>query len=333
MANQLLASRKIAAKFWSIHRTGPFDLVQTPSYFAPGYALLHNGKVPVVCRISSYAPLLRAAAGQQRNFSDYLTDWLEIRQVTAAEARFAPSEFIAGYYRRIEGVATDIIRTPLEQGGGTVDDSLYGEFCPAGPYLLFFGTLNRVKGADLLADVLPAILQKYEHLAVVFIGRDDGMAGGGKLFAHLQEQCKEYAARLHYFPPMAKSRLNPFIANAEAVLFPSRVDNYPNACLEALMLGKTVIGASDSSLEEIISNGVNGFLFQNGDTQSLRTCIEKCLNQSGEEKEKLHQGILAAIEQIKGEDRIGQLLCYYDQVLAAFANKQGNRVSPPAGSG
>jgi predicted membrane GTPase involved in stress response len=33
---------------------------------------------------------------------------------------------------------------------------------------------------------------------------------------------------------------------------PSRVDNYPNACLEALSLGVPVIGTYDSSLDEMI---------------------------------------------------------------------------------
>jgi glycosyltransferase involved in cell wall biosynthesis len=47
------------------------------------------------------------------------------------------------------------------------------------------------------------------------------------------------------------------------------IDNLPNACLEAMGLGKPVIGTTGASFEELITDGVNGFLVPPNDPEGL----------------------------------------------------------------
>lgn len=319
---RLVMARAVAAAFWKAQRQVGFDLVQSASYQAPGYALLGNGSVPVVCRISSYTPLLLAAEGSRRNFAEYLLNWMELRQVIGADAAFAPSSLLAGHFRRLESCEAEVVRTPPDQAEVEPDDVFFEENRPKGRYLLFFGTLNRVKGVDLLAPVLPAILTRHPELSCVFIGRDDGVPGGGKLADLLRQECRDFLPRLFFFPALGKSRLYPFIGDAEAVLMPSRSDNYPNACLEALQLGTPVVGADGSSIEEIVTDGVNGVLFRNGDSESLRDGIERVLNLSPTERAALKDGVKASMAAVIAEDRIGQLLGYYGKVARLYQGKQ-----------
>lgn len=100
---RILSARRLTSAVWKIHRANPFDILQASSYMAPGYALRRNGRIPLVCRVSSYTPLLRSAYGRQRSIGDYMRDWLEIRQVLDAEASFAPSRFMATTFARLEG--------------------------------------------------------------------------------------------------------------------------------------------------------------------------------------------------------------------------------------
>ncbi len=315
---RLLVARVCASGFLAAHAEVGFDLVQASSYQAPGYALLGNGVVPVVCRVSSYTPLYAAANGIKRSFSEYLLDWMELRQVVDADASFSPSRFMADYFERLEAHELEVVRTPLEDLSAPEDDAFFAEHAPRSRYLIYFGTLNRVKGVDLLVRALPAVLSRHRDLSVVFIGRDDGGSDGVSYADRLRQACPELLERLHFFPVLPKKRLFPFVRGAAAALVPSRVDNYPNVCLEALQLGTPVIASDHSSLEEMVTDGVNGYLFRNGDAESLALCIERLLALSGEEFAALRQGGRSTAEAIAGEDRIGELLAFYRRVIQQF---------------
>ena len=123
--SQLASSRRIATKFWEIHKSSPFDILQASSYMAPGYALLKNGKVPMVCRVSSYTPALRSAYGRKKSFCESLSDWLEVQQVAKAEASFAPSRLVSNIFFKVTGCAPTVIRTPMDIQEPILDYSFF----------------------------------------------------------------------------------------------------------------------------------------------------------------------------------------------------------------
>jgi glycosyltransferase involved in cell wall biosynthesis len=283
---------------------------------APGHALLRNGRLPLVCRISSYTPLLRSANGKQRGLPEYLSDWLEIRQVLDAEASFAPSALMATTFARLEAHEPQVIRTPVDLRDTSMDPSYYQNPLTGMPYLLFFGTLNRVKGADLLAQAMPSVFERHEDLALVFVGRDDGWPGCLKAFDFVSSHCQPFEHRLHYHPVLPKAQLYPFIANALGVLMPSRIDNYPNACLEAQSLGVPVVGTYGSSLDEMIVDGEIGFLAKNGDAASLGDAVERLLSLTQVGRQRMRERILTSVRSMASEDRIGQLLTLYQAAMS-----------------
>ncbi len=322
LLRQVGAARALAAVVWRVHRHSRLDLLQTSSYATPGLLLRRNGYIPLVCRISSYTPLLRSAYGRRRNLGDYMSDWLEIRQVLDADAAFAPSHLLANTFARLEGYRPLVIPTPVAPPAlHALDESLYQSRLAGTPYLLFFGTLSRIKGVDLLADVIAPVLEQHSRLMFVFIGRDDGLPDGQQVFDYLCARCPTCVHRMLYLPAMPKSRLYPFIAHATAVLMPSRVDNYPNACLEAQSLGIPVIGTHDSSLDEMIVDNETGFLVPNEDTAGLRVAIERLLARSPAEQQAMRDRILAHIQAIHAEDRVGQLVDLYATTCATFQRK------------
>jgi len=315
---QVLSARRLARKVWAIHSLRPFDVFQTSSYLTPGYALSHNGRVPLVCRVSSYTPLIRSAYGAKSSLGDVLGDWLEARQVLESDACFTPSRFMANTYERQIGRHPDILRSPLEGLATALDPAFYQMHLLEKKYLLFFGTLSRIKGVDLLAEALPPLFEKFPQFEVVFIGRDDGMPEGTKVADYINSRCQGYANRLHFYPALDKSQLFPVIEHALGVLFPSRVDNYPNAALEALAAGVPIIGSDDSSLEEMIIDGETGFLMRNGQAGSLAAAILRLLEMSPEQRQKMVDNIRSETASIQNEDRIGQLVSYYLSVIEKF---------------
>jgi glycosyltransferase involved in cell wall biosynthesis len=315
---QVRSAQRLAKQFWQAASGNPVDIVQASSFGSPGYTLRHNGQMPVVCRISSYTPLYRSASGQRRSFGDYLSDWLEVRQVLDAQASFAPSELMASAFARVEGHRPLVIRSPANVDEVSYDPSFYERHLSGQRYLLYFGTLNRIKGVDLLAPVAGKLLPRHPELNLVFIGRDHGLRDGQKVFDFVRQANEAYQSQLFYHPGLLKSQLYPVIKNSLGVLMPSRVDNYPNACLEALSLGIPVVGTYESSLDEMIGDGKTGFLARNDDADSFGEAVERLLSLSPAQSLEMRQQILSLADKMKAEDRIGQLIAFYEQTCAAF---------------
>jgi len=318
---QIISSRRLEKVLWRVHKANPIDLVQVSSYKSPGYTLLHNKRLPIVCRISSSSSLKRSANDMRRNLAEHLLDWLEIRQILDSNASFAPSRFIASIFSRHEGYTPSVIRTPLDTVEITPDPSFYKTHLAGKSYLLYFGSLNRVKGADLLAHAITPLFDKYPGVIFAFIGRDDGFSDSSKIFDYICGVNSKYKDRLFYHPALPKTQLYPVIANAIGILMPSRVDNYPNVCLEAHELGVPVVGTYNSSLDEMIVDSRSGFLAENEDPVSLREAIDKLMALSPKQRRQMRQDISESIRQIRAEDRISELVDFYQTTISEFNSR------------
>jgi glycosyltransferase involved in cell wall biosynthesis len=284
-----------------------------------------NNKIPLVCRSSGYTPLFRSANGNSvSGLGEYLAEWLDLRLILDADASFAPSQFTASIYQRFEAHTLRVIHSPVEDLSKIIqDESFYSNHLKGKKYLLYFSALNRLKGIDLVIPILPNLLKNNPELHFVFIGHDVGLPGIPEVYPYIRELCSVYKERLHYSPPLEKSQLYPVIANAAAVVMPSRVDNYPNACLDALVLGTPVIASDNSSLEEMIVEGVTGFLIENSVSDSLEKVIYRVLNQTIEEKRIMKKNILLYVESLRSEDPVSQLLVLYEQTINEFQANKG----------
>jgi glycosyltransferase involved in cell wall biosynthesis len=315
----LRAAKRIEKAVWEHHRKSPLDILQTASYSAPGFSLRRNGKIPIVCRISAYTPLLRSAYGRRRQFGEYLTDWLEIRQVLDADASFSPSEFISNHYERMEGFKPPVLRSPVDTRNIELDHSLFQEQFSSFRYFVFVGTLSKTKGVDLLADAIPDFLKAHPEIHFVFIGRDAGIPGYPSSMNYVNLKCKGFEKNIHYLPALAKSRLYPIMSHALAVVIPSRVDNYPNVCIEAHAMNVPVIGTNNSSLEEMIQDEETGFLIQNSNASDLARALGMVAELSPEKRQQIKENIRKQIQSIENEDRIEQLILLYTNTIRKFS--------------
>jgi glycogen synthase len=318
LLRQIVRAKKLANRFWREYDKAPFDVVQVSSYATPGLFLLGNKRLPLVCRVSSYTPLWRSAYGYPSSFSENLRDWLELQQVAKANRRYAPSRFIARTFQRIEAIELDILRTPVDNRIHASDRSYFIQHRPSGSYLLFFGTLSRIKGIDLLSEIINPLLKKFPQLHLVFIGRDDGFINSVSCVQHLLNSAGMYSNRVKHLHAMPFSQLQPFIRCAEAVLMPSRIDNYPNACLEALQHGVPVIAAGDSSIEEIIEDGKSGLLFKNGDYQDLLFVVSKFLSMDQATKNTFRAAAANRAAKISIENDPGFVIVYFSETIRQF---------------
>jgi glycosyltransferase involved in cell wall biosynthesis len=322
MENSILNSDQLSKSVWQVHKTKPIDIIQAASLHSTGITFCGNEEIPLVVRISSFAPLLRAAEGQRNSLTAALADWCERYQVENADRVFAPSDKMANCYAQFTQVNPEVIRTPMDNITAQMDDSFYNDNLLGRKYLLYFGTLTPSKGIELLSKAIIPILSMHPDIHIVLIGKSNKSPDGRAYAEIIIQENQDFISNIHYFPTIPKSKLYTVIKNAVAIIIPSKVENYPNACLEAMQFRKIVVGFEDTSLEEILVHGETGFLAKHADLNSLIQSIHKALSLNNAEAHCFENAIQKAIDTIRNEDRVGQLESFYQNSITSFKNNR-----------
>lgn len=143
------------------------------------------------------------------------------------------------------------------------------------PYVLFFGRAERRKGVHLLVPAAQRLMDQGMDFDVRFIGGDT-MTGPacGSMRRHLERLAERgHRSRFHFESPRPRAQLGSAIRGATACCFPSLWENYPNVCLEAMALGKLVVGSNAGGMAEQIEHGRSGLLFESGSIQALAEAL------------------------------------------------------------
>ncbi len=297
----------------------PIDLIQYASYLAMGK--FPERDIPSCVRISSYAKLWQ----KYYNYSNLSEIENEVVQFKNTRFLYGPSRYIADYIKRDLNLKTDIkiLETPFVPYKGDEDISLYQDLkskIKNSPYLIFYGSVGLLKGAQEIADSIYAIFKKYPHLSLVLVGKE--MLINGKLPIDLiKKSAKEYDDRVIFYDRQPHATLFPLIRHAKAVLLPSRVDNLPNTCIEAMGLKKIVIGSKGASFEQLISDGENGLLCEAGNAKSIIKAVDKLMSLSPDKIKKMEQKAYERSLTLSPEVIVPQVLEYYNYVIKNWRKK------------
>jgi len=251
-------------KLKQLHRRQPFHLIQYPNYSSCGLFSIPLLRAAHVVRVSSHQSQWNDAAGVKRDFDSTVVGLLESLQYKLTRNIHAPSRATQQTLRDAR-----LLRTPFYLETGTLDSAVYDRFLRDKRYVLFFGRFQLHKGIHVLVRALPRFLSHCPDAHVALVGRDMETPLASSMASFARAQCNGFGERLIIVEKLPHSQLYPVIAGAQLVVLPSLIDNLPNACLEAMGLGKVVIGTEGTSFEELITDGVNGFLVQPDDPEAL----------------------------------------------------------------
>jgi len=307
--------RALNRKVAQIHQQTPIDMVQY-SHLG-GVSLFKKVNVPSVVRLSSYTPLARTQGGYEFShpFQTRQQEIFERLALKKADAIFGPSKIISRVVEKEIGREVGIIESPFLLDTTEFDQSIYQERLEGSEYLLFFGSLSVLKGLVTIADILYTLLSRYPKLKFVFVGKQNAEYQRAPMMNYIWGRAKEHRDRVIYLGQLYHEQLYPIIANAKAVVLPSRIDNFPNTCLEAMAHRRVVIGTRGTSFEQLIADGVSGLLCDIGDPESLLAAVEKALGLTDEERAKMGEMAAARIRELRPERVVQQLLDYYTEVI------------------
>jgi glycosyltransferase involved in cell wall biosynthesis len=307
----------ILKRIWSVragvkkrHRECQFDLVQYTHLEGSGVL---RTRLPSVVRLSSYHDLWVPFGF---HFTSPFQGFLEDLALKRADAVFGPSEYVASYVQSKLQVPVTVIESPFVPPSGDQDTSVWEKHIQSRkPYGLYFGSLAEWKGVFVLAEALKTILAEHERLHFVFVGGDLSTRDGRPASAFILQELADFKNRLVRLDSIRHAQLFPIIRNAEFVALPSLADNFPNTCLEAMVLGKIVVGTRGRGFDQLIQDGKNGLLCEPGNVESLTSALRRAVTLSQTDKERMARLAQNRIDRLVPEKVVAELLSFYEEVV------------------
>lgn len=174
---------------------------------------------------------------------------------------------------------------------------------PDSPLLLYVGRLSAEKEIDRIKPILHAIPEA--RLALV---------GDGPYRSALE---KHFAGTpTHFVGYLTGETLGAAFASADAFIFPSRTETLGLVLLEAMAAGCPVVAARSGGIPDIVTDGVNGYLFDPADERGAIVATQRLLQQQSE-RELLRRNARLEAERWSWAAATHQLQNYYKTVAVS----------------
>ncbi|MGF1934855.1 MAG: glycosyltransferase family 4 protein [Nostoc sp. ChiQUE02] len=173
---------------------------------------------------------------------------------------------------------------------------------PESPLLLYVGRLSAEKEIERIKPILEAIPEA--RLALV---------GDGP---HRQALQKHFSGTNTYFVGyLMGQELGSAFASADAFIFPSRTETLGLVLLEAMAAGCPVVAARSGGIPDIVTDGVNGYLFEpTADVQGALAATVRLLEQK-QQRDIIRQNARQEAESWGWAAATRQLQDYYQKVI------------------
>ena len=296
------------------------DLIQYASFEGVGF--FHLRHVPAVVRISS-----DCVAWREYKLYDYrrdrcrpcLTDWLEYYTEKRIGNIFGPSYAVASMIEKRIHRKVTVIESPFYLKKEDFDSSVYNSLLRGKKYFLAHSSMSCLKGTHIIAETIADICREDESVYFVFAGSDHGIfyKNGDRISAkdYILKCAGMFADRVIFLGTLDRTKLYPIIEGAYACLMPSRIDNMPNTCIEAMAMGKIVVGTRGASYEQLIEDGRNGFLMEIDSREDLKTAVDKIRALTERERMLIGRQAQKTTERFNAESSYCQLMAFYHKVI------------------
>lgn len=309
--NKSLAFRK---KIEEINKYDKIDIVQ------------HNGdhlecwhrhkKIPTVVRMSSFTPWCQHAYNPKSDINDlsWMESWnckLFIYPLKKADAVYGPSKCVAEFINPKLSNKIRNIESPFVLEDKNLDNMLPKELMGK-KYLLFFGRLCVLKGINTIIAAIYQILEENKDMYFVFAGNPEQRG----FVQRVLKAAGIYKSRVILYEEIKdKDIMQAIVKNAFACVLPSRADNLPNSCIEAMGMGKVVIGSYGASFEQLIKNKKNGLLIKRDSANALINAVRYLVSLSPEMKQEMEKNAIDRIKDMNPEIIYEKVIDFYQSVI------------------
>ncbi|MBS4767020.1 glycosyltransferase [Alistipes sp. kh20] len=143
--------------------------------------------------------------------------------------------------------------------------------------IIAVGALYSIKGFDILIKAVIPLINSNNHIIVRILGEERYEVGYRD---YLQSLIDKNGLHENIILMGHKPNPYPYIKASDLFIMSSRTEGFPNVVLEALTLGVPVIATNCVDFNSIIYEGINGYVVEKNNIESLQSGIKRALTTS-----------------------------------------------------
>ena len=257
-----LTRKKLERLINQLYDNREIDLVEAPDWTGIT-SFIQPQKCPIVIRLNGSDTYFCHLDNRPVKA---INKFHERRALQKADGLLSVSQFTADVTNQVFGLQKEFTIIP-----NSIDTSIFLNDSGSpllrrgvgGEDILYFGSLIRKKGLLELPLIFNEVVQKNPEAQLVLIGKDvpDVITGNPSTWAMMQELFTPEALRnVTYLGSVPYHEIKKQIQLATLCVFPSFAEALPVSWIEAMALQKPIVASNVGWANEVIAEGVEGFL-------------------------------------------------------------------------
>lgn len=142
--------------------------------------------------------------------------------------------------------------------------------------LLFVGWIWRHKGIFDLINSIEILKQKGYKIKIDVVGPQVNKEESANVLNAIRS--KDLTEEVKIIGEKTSNEVQAFYSNADIFILPSYVEGFPYVILEAMSWGLPIVSSKIGAIPDVITDWINGFLIEPGDSLALIEKIEVLIN-------------------------------------------------------
>ncbi len=236
-------------------KTTGIDVLEAPDW--TGITAFMHFDIPLIIRFHGSDAYFCHLEKRKQKLKNY---WFEKWAIQGANAFIAPTAFAGELSKRIFKIKDKEIQT-IHYGLSIENfQNDHPEKFEKG-VILYLGTIIRKKGVLQLPGIFNLITQDFPEAHLVMIGGDsyDIETGSASTWELVRQQFKD-EKQVSYLGKVPYQHVKEHIKNAHVCIFPTFAETLGMVTIESMALQKPVINSNIGWSQELIEDGVSGYL-------------------------------------------------------------------------
>lgn len=182
----------------------------------------------------------------------------------------------------------------------------------------FVGRLEVRKGVLSLVQAIPLILNQYPQTRFRFVGEVCPSPSNPHVTMqqYLTRRLWRYRRSLEFTGAVPLQQIPAHLAQTDICIFPSRWENFPNVCLEAMAAARGIVGSNAGGMTDLLNSGKAGHLVSPHNPEQIATAAIDLLSDP-ERRIRLGERSRQRVLSKYNLDRIGTLQeASYERAIA-----------------
>ncbi|MCI5150551.1 MAG: glycosyltransferase family 1 protein [Candidatus Electrothrix sp. MAN1_4] len=288
------------------------DVVEAQEFEAPSYYLqLRREKrygpkklPPIILHLHSPTEFIRRHNDWSEGVPYQRANRFERYVIRSADALVCPSDSLAKQVAQYFQVRrTDICVIPYPHASQPVikrsrDIWQNGSICYVGRLEKRKGVVEWIEAAVKVAEELPST--QFDFIGQNILG-SDSLCGEEVVYRMIPASLRQ---RFHFYGEQPRHSLPSYLSKARIGVVPSRWENFPNTCIEAMSSGMPVLVSPNGGMKEMVQDGISGWIAPRMDVDNLAVTLRRALRTDPSGLERMGKEASSAIRRICDPEKI-----------------------------